>query len=100
MNSMLFTLVPVFIGGCFLFVFGSIALTMFRTFRGTRNTVIDRIIEASQEANKQDNKQGMTVDNKNDYGCTHCGAAIEAGTEISPSGDFKCAYCQNWSNVK
>ena len=31
--------------------------------------------------------------------CTNCGATIEDGSEVSPSGDVKCTYCQTWFNV-
>ena len=31
--------------------------------------------------------------------CDNCGASLDSETEISPSGDFKCRYCNSWSNV-
>ena len=34
-----------------------------------------------------------------DYSCDNCGAALANDTEISPSGDFKCQYCNSWSNT-
>jgi hypothetical protein len=33
------------------------------------------------------------------YACPHCGAALGAGAEVSPSGDVKCAFCGRWFNI-
>lgn len=34
------------------------------------------------------------------FECRKCGAALDSDTEISPSGDFKCDYCDSWNNVR
>ena len=31
--------------------------------------------------------------------CDNCGAKCTNASEISPSGDLKCAYCNTWFNV-
>lgn len=31
--------------------------------------------------------------------CKHCGARLDDSTEVSPSGDVKCASCAQWFNV-
>jgi hypothetical protein len=33
------------------------------------------------------------------YTCPHCGAGIDSGADVSPSGDVKCEYCGGWFNV-
>jgi hypothetical protein len=33
------------------------------------------------------------------YVCPHCGAALGDRTEVSPSGDAKCAFCGRWFNI-
>jgi hypothetical protein len=34
------------------------------------------------------------------YVCPHCGAPLQARTEVSPSGDVKCPFCSAWFNVR
>ena len=60
---------------------------------GTVHRVIDRALE-EDAASKTETPAGPR-----DYTCDHCGAALSDGTEVSPSGDFRCEYCDNWSNV-
>ena len=31
--------------------------------------------------------------------CDNCGAKCTNASDISPSGDLKCAYCNTWFNV-
>ena len=31
--------------------------------------------------------------------CDNCGARCTNASDISPSGDLKCAYCNTWFNV-
>lgn len=31
--------------------------------------------------------------------CDNCGANCTNASDISPSGDLKCAYCDSWFNV-
>lgn len=33
------------------------------------------------------------------YSCRACGAPVEDGSRISPSGDYRCTHCGKWSNV-
>jgi hypothetical protein len=33
------------------------------------------------------------------YACPNCGATLANGAEVSPLGDAKCGYCQQWFNV-
>ncbi|MDB4679654.1 MAG: hypothetical protein P8M30_14215 [Planctomycetaceae bacterium] len=33
------------------------------------------------------------------YNCNQCGAALGDNADVSPSGDFKCTYCDKWSNI-
>jgi hypothetical protein len=33
------------------------------------------------------------------YQCTACGARIQDASEVSPSGDARCAYCNVWFNI-
>ncbi len=32
------------------------------------------------------------------YDCPNCGANV-GGVEVSPSGDLKCSYCNEWWNI-
>ncbi len=36
---------------------------------------------------------------KTSYVCRHCGATLESGADVSPSGDVKCSYCDSWFNI-
>ncbi len=33
------------------------------------------------------------------YTCGNCGAALQEGADVSPSGDVKCSYCHTWFNI-
>ncbi len=33
------------------------------------------------------------------YVCTHCGAPLGTGADVSPHGDVKCEHCGKWFNV-
>lgn len=33
------------------------------------------------------------------YTCPHCQGGLESKTEVSPSGDVKCAFCERWFNI-
>ena len=33
------------------------------------------------------------------YRCSHCGAGLGEGQEVSPKGDVKCSYCHKWWNI-
>lgn len=33
------------------------------------------------------------------YTCTHCGAPLAEGADVSPHGDVKCPFCKGWFNI-
>jgi hypothetical protein len=33
------------------------------------------------------------------YVCPHCAAPLQPKTEVSPSGDVKCPFCNSWFNI-
>ena len=33
------------------------------------------------------------------YTCSHCGAPLSSGIEVSPHGDAKCTFCKGWFNI-
>ena len=33
------------------------------------------------------------------YRCPNCAATLGSGTDVSPSGDVKCAFCGRWFNI-
>lgn len=33
------------------------------------------------------------------YTCPQCQGGLESKTEVSPSGDVKCAFCDRWFNI-
>ena len=35
-----------------------------------------------------------------DWGCPNCGAGLASDTEISPSGDVKCPFCDQWFSTR
>ncbi|GAB5441145.1 MAG: hypothetical protein Fues2KO_14940 [Fuerstiella sp.] len=53
--------------------------------------------ESSQAQPAAMNTAASTADG---FACRKCGAALDSDTEISPSGDFKCDYCDSWNNVR
>jgi len=104
MNSVMFTLVPIFIGVVALFVFGGVFMTFLTAFRhrGTIKQITDEALRQSRQQTsspRQHNTEPRSSSGS-DYACDRCGASLGAGTEISPSGDFKCEYCDSWSNIK
>lgn len=103
MNSIMFTLVPIFIGVVALFVFGGVFMTFLSAFRhrGMIQQITDEALRQSRSQSspqQQDTQRSSSA--PSDYACDNCGAALGTRTEISPSGDFKCEYCDSWSNVK
>ena len=82
-----------------------VVFMVFRTFtrhRSFMNQIQDHVMD--QVANDQrpparaETPSASPTADRN-YSCDKCGAAIDSDTEISPSGDFKCQYCDSWSNV-
>ena len=33
------------------------------------------------------------------FGCPNCGANLAKKVDVSPSGDVKCMYCEQWFNI-
>jgi hypothetical protein len=103
MNSVMFMIVAIFIGVVALFIFGGVFMTFRSVFRhrGMIQQVTD---EALRQSRGQTLPQQPSTEPQSsapsDYACDHCGASLGARTEISPSGDFKCEYCDSWSNIK
>ena len=99
MNSALFTIVPIFIAICAIFVFGGVITTFIAAMRhrNTINRMTQDVIDQSPA--KSPSPASETRANSQNFSCQQCGAALNSETEISPSGDFKCGYCNSWSNV-
>ena len=103
MYSFMFTIVLIFIGVVALFVFGGVFMTFLSAFR--RRGMIQQITDkALRQSRGQTSPQQPSTEPQSsapsDYACDHCGASLSTRTEISPSGDFKCEYCDSWSNIK
>ncbi|MCF7974246.1 MAG: hypothetical protein K9N55_10555 [Phycisphaerae bacterium] len=45
------------------------------------------------------NRSQLTTSKTHEYKCTNCGAGIGVDSDISPSGDIKCQFCNSWFNV-
>ena len=93
---------PIFIGVVALLVFGGVFMTFLSAFRhrGMIQQITDEALKQSRSpASPQQPNTKPQSSAPSDYACDHCGAALGARTEISPSGDFKCEYCDSWSNV-
>jgi len=41
----------------------------------------------------------INTSNRSEYKCNNCGASIGVDSDISPSGDVKCQFCNSWFNV-
>ena len=48
----------------------------------------------SNEMEDKEVKSNISV-----YECDNCGAGIEDGDDVSPSGDVKCKHCKKWFNI-
>ena len=57
----------------------------------------DHSVKAPQNTSNTSQKTAVNNDRLN---CYQCGAAVGKDTEISPSGDVKCEYCDSWFNVR
>ncbi len=44
-------------------------------------------------------RRHINTANSSGYKCDNCGASIGVDSDISPSGDVKCQYCNSWFNV-
>jgi hypothetical protein len=52
--------------------------------------------EREQEESKSEAGESNTPPT---YTCSHCGAPLAKGAEVSPHGDVKCSYCNAWFNI-
>jgi len=100
---MLFTIVPIFIVVVACLVFAGAAFNFgafFRSHRQIRQFTSDMMESAQNQPNPENAASSRQTTNPDGgYSCANCGASLGADTDISPSGDFKCPYCNSWSNV-
>ncbi|MBN1515853.1 hypothetical protein JXA32_04735 [Candidatus Sumerlaeota bacterium] len=62
--------------------------------------LIRKRMEQSLEQNQSNPASGQSAQIASfRSACKHCSSAIEDGSLVSPSGDYKCPYCGKWSNV-
>ena len=82
-----------------LVFFGAISTLL--GHRKIMNQVTEQVFRQAREGQQTSTAtaSSATSSNSADYSCDNCGAAIANNTEISPSGDFKCQYCNSWSNI-
>lgn len=100
--DMMFTIVPIFIA-----VVGVITVVgAIMTFAGVlrHRKMFDRVADEAFSRHTarptgSHSESAKPAPAPGSFHCTHCGASLGTDTEISPSGDFKCEYCDSWSNV-
>jgi DNA-directed RNA polymerase subunit RPC12/RpoP len=63
-------------------------------FQGRVFDALDRQLERHNSSD-----QAEAPPTARGYHCNQCGARLEDGGDVSPSGDFKCSYCGKWSNI-
>jgi hypothetical protein len=56
---------------------------------------VSRVFNEFESATAE--KPGETASTS--YSCSHCGATLGKGADVSPLGDVKCAFCGRWFNV-
>lgn len=85
------------------FVFFSVVSGFIRHGR-LMNQMTDQVFRQarqSSESGRADSFETEGPESRADrFECRKCGAALDSDTEISPSGDFKCDYCDSWNNVR
>lgn len=64
------------------------------------NQITDQAFRQPRRAAKPGYSETPAADATENLSCQNCGAALDSQTEISPSGDFKCGYCDSWNNVR
>ncbi|MCR9198894.1 MAG: hypothetical protein NXI04_09640 [Planctomycetaceae bacterium] len=98
---MLFTIVPIFIVIISCLVFAGFLFNFVTIFRGHRQVrqFTSEMLDAARREQSQPESPRRSVDSDGGYACVNCGASLGVNTEVSPSGDFKCQYCNSWSNV-
>lgn len=50
--------------------------------------------------NSELRNQNFNASSSGSFSCPSCGSGLGAESEVSPSGDVKCAHCNNWYNVR
>ncbi len=97
---MLFTIVPVIIVVIALLTFGG-AIAVFVGFFRHRNAIHQMTDDALHQPRDRSRQAENTSGSRpaGEYNCTHCGAAPDSDTDISPDGAFKCRYCDRWSAI-
>ena len=98
---MWFSIAPAFI----TFVAFIIIVSVIRGFM-RHNSLFDRVTDEIERAARERRDvsaapiaREQTSRDSGDYACNNCGAGLDVDNEISPSGDFKCHYCNTWNNV-
>lgn len=101
MNSILFAIVPVIIAFVTAIVLFRIvgAFRQLSNFRKSIHDIAERAFCEQQKRSRSPDNAGGTEAGGDGYSCANCGAHLRSDTEVSPGGDFKCVYCQSWSNV-
>jgi hypothetical protein len=96
--DLVFTVFPLIFAVMFIFTI----VMIFRQFGRVRQ-IQDRVfdtIDRQLERGEGDAGETAAKDRSpRDYHCDQCGARLEDGGDVSPSGDFKCSYCGKWSNI-
>ncbi|MCA9083054.1 MAG: hypothetical protein KDA81_03315 [Planctomycetaceae bacterium] len=105
----MFTIIPIFIIVVALMVIGTTIFTAIGIFRhrSSLHRVMEEVVRHQQAQTTATRGSGPTLGDR-DIGdasglncrCGNCGAALGTETEVSPSGDFKCPFCNTWSNVR
>jgi len=87
-------------GVLFIVMFIFSAIRIFKTSSRIgrfQNRIFDQI---EKEMDRVDQQQDAAEDNRpRNYECDQCGATLGDNADVSPSGDFKCGYCNKWSNI-
>ncbi len=64
---------------------------------GVFAAVVGAIRRSDRIEDRRDETQRARADGR--YSCRLCGASVEDGSMVSPSGDYRCTHCGKWSNV-
>ncbi|HUG17848.1 MAG TPA: hypothetical protein VMM56_02655 [Planctomycetaceae bacterium] len=96
MFDLVFTIFPLIFAAMFIFTI----VMIFRQFGRVRQ-IQDRVFDTIDRQLERGDADGTAAQDRTprDYHCDQCGARLEDGGDVSPSGDFKCSYCGKWSNI-
>ena len=87
----------------FIFLVGGViflgVVTTFLRNRKIMNQVTEEVFRQARPPARSGSPSSGNQNESGEYSCDNCGASLDSETEISPSGDFKCRYCNSWSNV-